>query len=238
VTHFSHDYTTVYQNSGGGLFTDASYTTGVAVGAGRYMGWGVGFVDFDNSGLLDLFVANGHLYPEVYSHGLGTRYLQRKQLFHNLGNKRFQDVTEQAGKGLLIEKSSRGAAFGDYDNDGDLDVLVINLNDRPTLLRNDTPHANHWVTIELAGTKGNRDAIGARVRVTAGGRTRVSEVRSGGSYLSQNDRRVHVGLGTADRVEQVQIRWPGGAVETARDLQADRFYVAREGQGIRPIVLR
>jgi enediyne biosynthesis protein E4 len=233
VTHFSHDYTTIYENSGRGFFTDASYTTGVAVGAGRYLGWGVGFVDFTNSGLLDLFVANGHIYPEVDSHGLGTKYKQRKQLFRNLGNKRFQEITTETGGGLLLEKSSRGTAFGDYDNDGDIDVLVVNLDDRPTLLRNDTAGGNHWVTIQLVGGKSNRDAIGARVRLTANGRTQSTEIRSGGSYLSQNDRRAHFGLGGASSAEQVQIQWPSGLVESAASLSADRFYIAREGQGIR-----
>src|SRR4051794_39007841 len=160
VTHFSHDYTTLYENSGRGFFTDASYASGVAAGAGRYLGWGVGFVDFENSGLLDLFVANGHIYPEVDTHGLGTKYRQRKQVFRNLGNKRFQEITDQAGGGVLLERSSRGAAFGDYDNDGDVDVLVVNLDDRPSLLRNDTPAVNHWVTLQLVGAKSNRDAIG------------------------------------------------------------------------------
>jgi len=122
-------------------------------------------VDFENSGLLDLFVANGHIYPEVDTHGLGTRYRQRKQVFRNLGNKRFQEITDQVGGGVLLERSSRGAAFGDYDNDGDIDVLVVNLDDRPSLLRNDTPAANHWVTLQLVGSKSNRDAIGARVTV-------------------------------------------------------------------------
>jgi hypothetical protein len=238
VTHFSHDYTTVYENSAQGSFTDVSYTTGVARGAGRYLGWGVGFVDVDNNGLLDLFQANGHIYPEVDRHGLGTRYLQRKQLFQNLGSRRFQEITDQVGGGLLLERSSRGAAFGDYDNDGDLDVLVTNLNDRPTLLRNETTGAGHWMTVGLVGTKSNRGAIGASVRVTAGERTQTAEVRSGGSYMSQNDRRAHFGLGASDRVEQLQIRWPSGLMETVRGLSADRFYVAREGQGIRPIAAR
>jgi hypothetical protein len=238
VTNFSHDYTTVYENSAQGSFTDVSYAIGVARGAGRYLGWGVGFVDIDNNGLLDLFQANGHIYPEVDRHGLGTRYLQRKQLFQNLGSKRFQEITDQVGGGLLIERSSRGAAFGDYDNDGDVDVLVINLNDRPTLLRNETMGAGHWITVGLVATKSNRGAIGATVRVTAGERTQTAEVRSGGSYMSQNDRRAHFGLGAAERVEQLQIRWPSGLMETARGLSADRFYVAREGQGIRPIAAR
>ena len=233
VTHFSHDYTTIYENSGRGFFTDASYASGVAVGAGRYLGWGVGFVDFTNSGLLDLFIANGHIYPEVDSHGLGTKYRQRKQLFRNLGNRRFKEITDEVGGGLLLEKSSRGAAFGDYDNDGDIDAVVINLDDRPTLLRNDTASGNHWLTLQLVGVRSNRDAIGARVRVTAGGHAQSAEVRSGGSYLSHNDRRVHFGLGAATRADEVRIEWPGGVAETLKNVQSDRFYVASEGQGVR-----
>jgi hypothetical protein len=184
----------------------------VAAGAGKYLGWGVGFVDFENSGLLDLFVANGHIYPEVDTHGLGTKYRQRKQVFRNLGNKRLQEITDQVGGGVLLERSSRGAG----DNDGDIDVLVVNLDDRPTLLRNETAGGNHWVTIQLVGGKSNRDAIGARVRMTANGRTQSTEIRSGGSYLSQNDRRAHFGLGAATRAEQVQIQWPSGLVEAGR----------------------
>jgi hypothetical protein len=233
VTHFSHDYTTLYENGGSGFFTDVSYGAGLAGKAGPYLGWGVGLVDFDNDGWLDLFIANGHVYPEVDSHALGTRYLQRKQLFLNLGTRRFRDVTDEVGGGLLIEKSSRGAAFGDYDNDGDIDAVVINLNDRPTLLRNDTASGNHWVTIRLVGTRSNRDAIGARIQIDAGGRTQTAEVRSGGSYLSHNDLRAHFGLGAAARVERVQIRWPSGLVETLNGLQADRFYEVIEGKGVR-----
>jgi enediyne biosynthesis protein E4 len=232
ITNFSHDYNTLYENSALGFFTDASYASGLARGAGKYMGWGVGFVDVDNNGLLDVFIANGHIYPEVDAHGLGTRYLQRKQLYQNLGQKRFQDITDQVGGGLLIEKSSRGAAFGDYDDDGDIDAVVINMNDRPTLLRNDSAGGNHWLTLRLVGSKSNRDGIGARVQVEAGGRRQVAEVRSGGSYLSHNDERVHFGLGQAAQISEVQIRWPSGLVETVKALAADRFYVAREGQGV------
>jgi hypothetical protein len=236
VTNFSHDYNTLYENSGSGFFTDVSHLTGIARGAASYMGWGTSFVDFDNDGFLDLFFANGHVYPDIDSRGLGTTYLQRKQLFRNLGNKRFQDVTDEVGGGLLLKKSSRGAAFGDFDNDGDIDVLVINLNDRPTLLRNDTPKVNHWVTIRLVGTKSNRDGIGARLRLRAGGRTQTAEVRGDGSYLSHNDMRAHFGLGGADRVQSLEIRWPSGAIDTTQELAADRFYVAVEGRGVKPAV--
>jgi hypothetical protein len=231
VTNFSHDYTTLYENHVGGYFTDASYNTGLSSSSGPYMGWGVGLVDFDNNGWLDLFVANGHVYPQVDGRGIGTKYAQRKQVFRNVDGRRFKDVTDEVGGGLLVEKSSRGAAFGDYDNDGRIDVVVSNINDRPTLLHNESP-GGHWATFRLIGTNSNRDGIGAKVIVTGGGRRQVVEVRSGGSYASQNDLRAHVGLGSATRIERVEIRWPGGAVDTAGGLGADRFYVAREGQGI------
>jgi enediyne biosynthesis protein E4 len=233
VTNFSHDYNTLYENGPAGVFTDRSYASGVAATAGPYLGWGVKFVDMDNDGRLDLFVANGHVYPEVDRHGLGTRYRQRNQLFLNEG-KRLRHASADAGAGLLLEKSSRGAAFGDYDNDGDIDVLIVNMNDSPTLLRNDTPRTAHWITLRLIGVKSNRDAIGARVRIDAGGRRQSTEVRGDGSYLSHSDIRAHFGLGTATRVDRIDIRWPSGLVESATGVTADRFYVAREGGGVHP----
>ncbi len=233
VTNFSGDYSTLYENGGDGLFTDVTHKVGMGVASLPYLKWGVGLVDVDNDGHLDLFVANGHVYPSADRSGQGTTFLQPKQLFRNTGRTRFEDVTGAAGGGLLLEKSSRGAAFGDYDNDGDIDVLVVNLNDRPTLLRNDTSTATHWVTVRLVGTKSNRDGIGARVRIQAGGRTQVSEIRSGGSYLSHNDTRAHFGLGAAARIDRLEIRWPSGVVDTATALAADRFYVADEGKGVR-----
>ena len=232
VTNFSHDYNTLYENHAGGFFNDVSYRTGIARGSGPSMGWGVGLVDMDNDGRLDLFVANGHVYPQVDSHGIGTHYLQRKQLLRNLDGRQFKDVTDEVGGGLLIEKSSRGAAFGDYDNDGRIDVIVTNINDRPTLLHNEGA-GGHWATFRLIGSKSNRDAIGAKLLVAAGGRRQVIEIRSGGSYMSQNDLRAHVGLGDAARIDRLEIRWPDGAIDTANSVAADRFYVAREGQGIK-----
>jgi predicted nucleotidyltransferase len=232
VTNFTDDYNTLYANQGERLFSDVTHTAGLGVAALRYMGWGVGLVDVDNDGLLDLFVANGHVYPAADRSGLGTTFLQRKLLFRNLGTRRFRDVSRESGSGLLIEKASRGAAFGDYDGDGDVDVLVVNLSDRPTLLRNDTS-GGHWISLRLQGTTSNRDGIGATVRVTAGSRTQLAEVRSGGSYLSHNDMRTRFGLGTAARVDRVEIRWPGGLVQTAEGLDVDRFYVVEEGKGVR-----
>jgi hypothetical protein len=234
VTNFSDDYNTLYENGGQGFFSDVSHAVGLVVPTFSYLGWGVGLVDMDNDGYLDLFSANGHVHPAADRSGMGTTFLQRRQLFRNVGGRRFEDVTDAVGGGLLPPTSSRGAAFGDYDNDGDMDVLVMNLSDTPTLLRNDTAGGGHWITLRLTGAKSNRSAIGAKVRVQTGGRTHVAEVRSGGSYLSHNDTRVHVGLGTAVRVERVEIRWPSGAIDTATGLQADRFYDAREGDGITP----
>jgi hypothetical protein len=233
VTHFSHDYTTLYENSGRGFFTDASYASGVAAGAGKYLGWGVGFVDFENSGLLDLFVANGHIYPEVDTHGLGTRYRQRKQVFRNLGNKRFQEVTDQAGAGVLLERSSRGAAFGDYDNDGDIDILVLNLSDPPSLLRNDGGNSKNWIKIKLVGTKCNRTAIGARVRVITGTHIQMDEVHSGSSVMSQCDLRLHFGLGKALTVDVIEVKWPTTQkIERFTQVKANQILTIREGSGI------
>ena len=228
VTNFSHDYNTLYENGPAGVFSDRSYATGIATTAGPYLGWGVKFIDVDNDSRLDVLIANGHVYPEVDRHGLGTRYQQRKLLFLNEG-RRFRHATSEVGGGLLLEKSSRGAAFGDYDNDGDIDALVINMNDRPTLLRNDTVRGGHWITLRLVGTKSNRDGIGAKVTVEAGGRRQTTAVRGDGSYLSHSDLRAHFGLGEATRVNRVEIRWPSGLVQNVGALAVDQFYVVREG---------
>ena len=238
VTNFAQDYTTVYHNLGGGTFADRSFESGVAAAYGPYLGWGVGFVDIDNDGLLDLFVSNGHVYPDIELTGTGT-YHQRSLLFRNRGKGRFSKVTANVGGGLALARSSRGAAFGDYDNDGDIDVLISNIDDRPTLLRNDTS-GGRWITMRLVGVKSNRDAIGAKVTVVVGGRRQIAEVRAGGSYVSHNDMRLHFGLGNEDAVEEVEIRWPSGLVERVGGLEANRFYEAREGSGIQvdPLLAR
>jgi hypothetical protein len=237
VTNFSHDHNTLYENGPPGLFADKSYVTGLAATAGPYLGWGTGFIDLDQDGRLDIFIANGHVYPEVDKQGLGTRYLQRKQVFMNAGGK-LRHATTEIGGGLLLERSSRGAAFGDYDNDGDTDILVINMNDRPTLLRNDTVTANHWIGLRLIGTRSNKDGVGARLTVQTGTRRQRTEVRGDGSYISHNDVRARLGLGNATRVDRIEIRWPSGAVDTATALAADRYYVAREGAGVTPVTAR
>jgi hypothetical protein len=230
-TNFSQDYTALARNEGGGLFVDLSMRSGLAATLGPYLGWGIGLVDLDNDGPLDLFIANGHVYPDVARTGTST-YRQRNQVFRNVGG-RFRHATQEVGGPLLVEQSSRGAAFGDYDNDGDVDVLISAIDDRPLLLRNDTA-GGHWITVGLSGTRSNRSAIGAKVTIEAGGRRQVAEVRSGGSYISQNDLRVRFGLGDTTTVDRLTIRWPRGAVETAKTLAADRIYRAREGAGVTP----
>jgi enediyne biosynthesis protein E4 len=228
-THFSQDYTTIYRNLGGGLFSDVSVQCGMRLGP--QLGWGVGFVDLDNDGRLDVFVSNGHIWTNIDDTGTST-YLQKKQLYRNIGGGRLQEVSREVGGALLEPKSSRGTAFGDFDNDGDIDVLVVNNDDRPTLLRNDTA-GGRWITVRLEGTASNRDAIGAHVTIEAAGTRQIAEVRSGGSYLSNNDVRVHFGLGDRTKVDRLQIRWPNGRTETATDLMSNQFYVAREGSGLR-----
>ncbi len=229
VTNFSQDYNTLYQNHGNGIFSDSTSIADLKASSLPYLGWGTGFVDFDNDGLLDIFLANGHLYPDIDHYALGSTFVQPNQLYRNLGNGRFQEIKLDD---LSIAKSSRGAAFGDYDNDGDLDVAIVNLNDRPTLLRNEVENNNHWVTLHLVGTRSNRDAIGARVVAETNHGVQVAEVRSGGSYLSHNDSRLHFGLGKANRIKRLQIRWPSGLLEEFQDLEVDVFFVLTEDQGL------
>jgi hypothetical protein len=231
-TNFSQDYTSLHRNEGGGVFVDDSFRSGLASTLGPYLGWGIGLIDLDNDGLLDLFIANGHVYPDVERTGTSS-YRQQKQIFRNVGRGRLQHVTDDVGGPLVTRKSSRGAAFGDVDNDGDIDVLVSELDDVPTLLRNDSK-GGHWITVTLEGVKSNRSAIGAKVTIEAGGRRQVAELRSGGSYMSHNDWRVHFGVGEATVVDRLTIRWPLGLVESAERLRVDRFYSAVEGKGAQP----
>jgi enediyne biosynthesis protein E4 len=231
-TNFAQDYTSLYRNEGNGLFVDASFRSGLAATLGPYLGWGVGFIDVDNDALLDVFIANGHVYPDVEKTGTSS-YRQRNQLFRNVGRGQYRHITMEVAGPLLTQQSSRGAAFGDYDNDGDRDVLVSVIDDRPILLRNDST-AGHWITLRLEGKTSNRSAIGAKVTIQAGSRRQVAEVRSGGSYISHSDTRVHFGLGTATSVDRVTVRWPNGTLEALGSAAADRFYVVREGAGIQP----
>jgi hypothetical protein len=226
VTNFAGDTNTLFRNLGKTQFSDVTSLAGLGEMM-QYLGWGTGMEDFDNDGLPDIFVANGHVYPQVDAFETGQHYAQRKELYRNMGGGKFKDMARESSD-LLTPKSSRGAAFGDFDNDGNIDVLVINLNDRPSLFHNEGGTENHWITMQLKGTRSNRDAIGARVEIQAGGRTQVSEVRSGGSYLSQNDMRIHFGLGSASKVERIRIRWPNGNTEDLPGLNADQFVTITE----------
>jgi len=229
-TNFAGDTSTLYANSGDGSCQDRTFASGIGVNT-RWLGWGTAFVDLDHDGWLDLFLSNGHVYPEVVQIKTEAAYKQRKVVYRNLGNGRFADVTDRVGEPLTIPKAGRGAAFGDFDNDGAIDVAIANVNDLPDLFRLKVEGANHWVTFRLVGVESNRNAIGARVHIVAGDTQQWDEVRGGGSYMSQNDFRVHFGLGAAERVERVDVRWPNGREERWEHLPADRFHTLKEGSG-------
>ncbi len=230
-TNFAGDTSTLYANNGKGFCEDRTFAGGIGLNT-RWLGWGVGFLDLDKDGWLDLFLVNGHVYPEVERLQTEAGYKQRKVVYRNLRNGRFQDVTERLGAPATTPKAGRGAAFADLDNDGDLDIVVNNVHDTPDLFTLDSPADAHWLVLKLVGTRSNRSAIGARVRlVTAAGR-QVQEVRGGGSYYSQNDQRVHFGLGDATRIERLEIRWPNGLEEMWTDVGIDRIVTLKEGSGV------
>jgi len=234
ITNFSDEYSVLFRNDGKWNFTDVSYKSGVAVPSLPYVKWGTAFVDFDNDGWLDLIAATGHVYPQVDSLPFGARYREPKVLQMNQRDGTFCDASTQTGAALMEPQISRGLAAGDLFNDGQMDVVINNLDGAPMVLKNHGVPGNHWVSFELAGTKSNRLAIGARLKLVASGMTQTDEIRSGGSYLSQNDIRVHFGLGKAAKIESLEIRWPSGKVETLKDLEADKFYSVLEGQGVVP----
>jgi enediyne biosynthesis protein E4 len=215
-------------------FTDVSFQAGVATPTIPYVGWGTAFLDFDNDGWPDLFLVNGHVYTQVDTLDVGARYREPKLLFLNRHDGTFRNISEMVGAAIQIPQVSRGAAFGDLFNDGHIDIVVENLDGKPMILRNAGGNHNHWIGFELAGTKSNRLALNARVKAAAGDLVQVDGVRSGGSYLSQNDLRTHFGLGAHDRVDRVEIFWPSGKTETLNNLLADRFYTVREGEGVVP----
>ena len=227
TTNFSDEYNTLYRNDGRGRFGDATAETGLGETALPFLGWGTGFVDFDNDGWLDLFVANGHLYPELDRSFLGLFYAQRNLLYHNRGG-RFVEVGGGSGGVWNIEKVSRAAAVGDYDNDGDADLFVMNLNDSPTLLRNDSGGGSDWLGLRLTGTESNRDAIGARVWVRGAGMEQVREVQRSYSFQAQHDPRLLFGLGRGRKVEEVEIRWPSGRRQLIEDPPLRRYLEVRE----------
>jgi hypothetical protein len=211
ITSFSDDYNTLYRNDGEANFSDVSFESGLATPTVPFLGWGTGFLDFDNDGLPDLFVANGHVYPNIDKKDWGSTYAQRPQLFRNLDGKKFQEVPPATDSGLADVITARGAALGDLFNDGHVDAVINNIDSTPTLLRNVVKNDNHWIGFKLVGgPKSPRDAIGAKVFLTAGGVRQRSDVFSGGSYGSSSDQRVHFGLGPISKIDRVEIVWPDG----------------------------
>lgn len=232
ISHFDNETAAFYRNDGAMDFSDVSVSSGVGRGTLGYVGWGDAFVDFDNDGWKDLFVVNGHVYPQVDKVRSSLRYLEPKLLFRNQRNGTFKDISKLAGQAIQVPQVSRGMAIGDLFNDGKLEAVVENLKGEPMILRPEGGSDNHWISFQLEGVKCNRLALNARVRVFAGDLVQFDEVVSGGSYLSQNDLRLHLGLGSHERVDRVEITWPGGKVEKLMNLAADKFYVVREGSGV------
>jgi hypothetical protein len=233
ITNFSDDYNTLYRNEGDANFSDVTFRAGISNLTIPFLGWGTGFLDFDNDGLLDIFVVNGHVYPGVDKQDWGTTWAQRPLLLRNLDGMKFQEVPPATGSGLAVVITGRGAAFGDLFNDGHIDVVINSVDSTPTLLRNVVKNSNHWVTLKLVGgPKSPRDAIGAKGFVTAGGFRQRGDVISGGSYASSSDQRLHFGLGTATKVDKVEIRWPSGLQEQITLPEVDRIYTVVEGKGI------
>jgi hypothetical protein len=234
-TNFAGDTDSLYQNLGDGTFEDHTYLSGLGINT-RYLGWGVGFFDPDNDGWLDIFVSNGHVYPEVEGSSIDVSYAEHKYLYRNLRNGQFEEVTSRAGSGITDAAPARGCAFGDYDNDGDVDMVINCVNAPPQLLRCDTDASasmRNSLKIRTVGTKSNRAGIGARVTVTAENQPgkplrQIDEVRSGGSYYSQNDLRLHFGLDAATKGD-VEIQWPSGTKDVLKDLTANHLYVIQEG---------
>jgi hypothetical protein len=225
-TNFSGDIPSLFRNEDGRFFTDVSRPAGLS--ANLLLGWGIAFVDLDDDGWKDLVIANGHVYPGVDRAPVGERYRQKTLVYRNLGNGRFADITAQAGPALDALRPARGLAVGDVDGDGRPEIVIVNMNAAPSLLKNLGPRQN-FLSIELIGTKSNRSAIGARVSVESGGRTRIDEVMSGGSFYSQNDMTLYFGLGQASVVDRLEIRWPSGAVQKWTDIPANQKLRITEG---------
>ena len=236
-TNFAGDTPSLYHNLGGATFEDATFPAGLGRHT-QFLGWGVGFFDFDNDGWPDILICNGHVYPEVEQLRTEAGYAQRKLLYHNMHNSHFADVSEEAGPAISEPSASRGCAFGDFDNDGDIDFVINCVNDVPRLVRCDSTLKHNWIKVRTIGTKSNRSGIGARLRCVAQipGETKphsqIDEVRSGGGYLSQSDLRVHFGIGKAEKVDLIEIKWPSGAVDTLKDIKPNQVIYVKEGEGI------
>jgi hypothetical protein len=232
VTDFSFDYSPLYRNEGDWIFQDVGYTSNLGLPSVLYVKWGDAFVDLDNDGWLDLILVAGHVYPQADGLPSAKGFRQPGFLSMSQGNGSFCDASDQAGSAVQVPRVSRGLAVGDLFNDGNMDVVIEHLDGSPSILRNHGIQGRHWVNFELAGTKSNRMAIGARVKIVAGGMTQTDEIHSGGSYLSQSDTRVHFGLGAATKIDSVEIRWPSGTIDTLQGLAGDQFYSVLEGKGV------
>ena len=232
VTNFSDEYNTLYRHDAPLSYTDVSYAARLAAISVPYVGWGTGFFDYDNDGWGDLLVVNGHVYPQMENANVGSSYRQRMLLFHNEHNGTFSEVSAQSGESLMVPRVSRGVAFGDIDNDGDIDAVVENLDGKPTILRNDGGNGNNWVTLKLTGRGRNCEAIGARVKLVSGDLVQWDEVRAGDSYLSSSDKRLHFGLGRRGKVDLVEIHWPDGQIESLRGPGVNQFVFVEEGRGM------
>ncbi len=229
-TNFSDDTSTLYRNNGNGTFDDVTFAAGLGLHT-QYLGWGTMFFDFDNDGWPDLLVVNGHVYPEVDKQHLGSNFQEPKILYRNNGNGTFTDLSAEAGSGITTSTSARGLAIGDLWNNGQLSAVISNMNAHPSLLVNQIKSPNHWIAFRTVGTKSNRDGIGAGLTLSAGGRLRVDEVRSGSSYSSTSDMRVHFGLGQTNKIDFVQVRWPSGLQERFTGLPVDSIHELKEGTG-------
>jgi enediyne biosynthesis protein E4 len=230
-TNFSDDTSTLLHNDKAGTFSDATTAAGLGLNT-KYLGWGTMFLDFDNDGWPDLLLVNGHVYPEVDKFHLGSDFQEPRLLYHNNGDGTFTDISDAAGTGITTKASSRGLAVGDLWNDGRMSAVISNMNARPSLLENQIKYANHWIAFKTIGTNSNRDGIGARITVRAGKRLLVDEVRSGSSYVSNSDMRVHFGLGKETKLDSVEVRWPSGLTERFDNAVVDKINTVREGSGV------
>jgi hypothetical protein len=231
-TNFADDTSNLYHNNGDGTFSDLSFNSGVGINS-TYVGWGCGFIDYDNDGWTDIVQVNGHVYPEIDKYNFGETFKNPRLVYRNLGNGSFKDVSAAMGPGITARFSSRGAAFGDYDNDGAMDMLILNMNELPSLLHNVDGNKQNWIKLKLIGTKCNRTAIGARARVITGKHVQMAEVQSGASVMSQNDLRLHFGLGASNVVDTIEVKWPTTQkTERFNRVKANQILTIREGDGI------
>ena len=232
VGNFQNETDTLYHNDGDGFFTDVTYMSGVGEATYIYLAWGIVFFDYDNDGYKDIYVANGHIQDNIALFDSVATYKQPNLLFKNLGGNRFENITSSAGPGLAIQKVSRAIALGDYDNDGDIDIIVTNWNGTVDFLRNDRGNKHNWIKVKTVGTKSNRFGVGAKIKVTVHGITQMEDVQTSGGYTSTHDYRIHFGIGTAKMVDSMEINWPSGLVQTVKDIKANQLVIVTEGKDV------